>query len=459
MTASEKRKAPVRILVVDDEPIVVDSLAEWFRQDGYDVDVARNAKEALRRVAERRHDIAVIDIRMPGMDGLELQRRLADANPDLTVIVMTGYASVESAVQALKAGAYDYITKPFDPDELSHLIRRASEHRSLRSENLRLKESLATMAEPPSIVGDSPGIRRILELVETVAPTDATVLVRGESGCGKELVARAIHAHSPRRFEPLVTVNCGALAEGVLESELFGHEPGSFTGAQGRRKGKFELADGGTIFLDEIGAVAPKVQVEMLRVLEEKTVTRVGGQEAIAVDFRVVAATNQDLEAMVREGTFRDDLYWRLNVFTIPIPSLRERPEDIPLLTQHFLDRYAQAMNRKPMRLCDEALEVLCRYQWPGNVRELQNAMERAMVVGQPPEIRVADLPVRITGAPMEQGARSLAAVERRHIIEVLDSTDWNISQAARVLEVDRSTLYNKLRDYDLKRPTGAGVA
>jgi DNA-binding NtrC family response regulator len=456
MSTREEHKAAARILVVDDEPIVMESLSDWFRQDGYEVESARSAKEALRRLADGPFDIALIDIRMPGMDGLELQRLISSSHPDLTVIIMTAYASVESAVRALKAGAYDYITKPFDPDELSHLIRRAGEHRSLRSENLRLKQRLEREAAPPAIVGASAAIRRVVDLIGSVAGTDATVLVRGESGCGKEIVARAIHAGSPRRYNPLVIVNCGALAEGVLESELFGHEQGSFTGARGRHKGKFELADGGTIFLDEIGAVSPKVQVELLRVLEEKTVTRVGGQDPVPVDFRVVAATNQDLERMVREGSFRDDLYWRLNVFTIAIPPLRERPEDIPLLAEHFLDHYARAMNRKPMRLSSTAAEALRRYAWPGNVRELQNAMERAVVVGRPPLVEVSDLPARIVGAPALEGPRSLAAVERRHILEVLESTDWNISQAARILEVDRGTLYNKLRAYDLQRPVDA---
>jgi DNA-binding NtrC family response regulator len=282
---SDKRKPGTSILVVDDEYIVLESLAEWFRQDGYHVDAARNGKEALSRVAQGHYDIAFIDIKMPGMDGLELQGRLASADPDMTIIVMTAYASVESAVKSLKAGAYDYITKPFDPDELSHLVKRATEHRSLRSENIRLKEHLQSIALPTGIVGSSPGMRHVLDLIDSVAETDATVIIKGESGTGKELVCRAIHARSARRYNPLVVVNCGALAEGVLESELFGHEKGAFTGAQYRHKGKFELADGGTIFLDEIGAVGQRVQVDLLRVLEDKVVTRVGGQSPIPVDF------------------------------------------------------------------------------------------------------------------------------------------------------------------------------
>jgi transcriptional regulator with GAF, ATPase, and Fis domain len=293
----------------------------------------------------------------------------------------------------------------------------------------------------------------VLDLIASVAETDATVLIKGESGTGKELVCRAIHARSARRYNPLVVVNCGALAEGVLESELFGHEKGAFTGAQYRHKGKFELADGGTIFLDEIGAVTQRVQVELLRVLEEKVVTRVGGQDSIPADFRVIAATNQDLESMVRAGEFREDLYWRLNVFTIEIPPLRERPQDIPLLAEHFLDRFARAMNRKPLRLSPEALEALKGYEWPGNVRELQNAIERAVVVGSPPTVAVQDLPLRVTDAPARPRTRSLEEVEKAHIGAVLDSCNWNITQAARILEVDRGTLYNRLKNYGLKRP------
>jgi DNA-binding NtrC family response regulator len=454
MSDTTRKEPAVSILVVDDEPIVLQSLGDWFRQDGYAVDTASNAKEALRLAAAHQHDIALLDIKMPGVDGLELQERLSREVPDLTVIVMTAYASVESAVRALKAGAYDYITKPFDPDELSHLVRRATEHRSLKFENERLKEQLVTAAGASPLVGVSAAMRHVQELIEAVAGSEATVLVRGESGTGKELVARAIHAASPRRFGPLVVVNCGALPEGVLESELFGHEKGSFTGAQFRHKGKFELADGGTLFLDEIGTVTPRVQVELLRVLEEKSVTRLGGTTAVKTDFRVVAATNQDLEATVREGKFRDDLYWRLNVFVIDLPPLRERPEDIPALAEHFLDRFTTAMNRPPMRFSPAALEVLRAHGWPGNVRELQNAIERAVVLGKPPTIEVADLPLRVGSGAGRPGPLSLEELERAHIRRVLESCDWNISQSAKLLGIDRGTLYAKIRRYGYERAT-----
>ena len=449
--------AKLRILIVDDEVIVRDSLGAWFRQDGHEVGLASSGKEALKLVSPGRWDIALVDIKMPGMDGLELQGRLSAADPELTIILMTAYASVESAVSAMKAGAYDYIVKPFDPDDLSMLIRRAAEQRTLRAENIFLKKSLESVAAPPPFLGDSPAMKHVLELVATVSASDTTVLITGESGTGKELVARAIHAGSARRYHPMVVVNCGALPEGILESELFGHEAGAFTGARGRHKGKFEAAEGGTVFLDEIGELSAKVQVELLRVLEDKVVVRLGGNAPVAVDFRTIAATNRDLAASVKAGDFREDLYWRLNVVNIHIPPLRERPEDTPLLAAHFLERFTRAMNRRPMRFSPAALEALAGYPWPGNVRELQNAIERAVVVGQGPLVEPADLPLRITRTPADPGPGSLAEAEKAHILSVLDASGWNISRAARVLDVDRVTLYNKIRKYELKKPDHGG--
>jgi DNA-binding NtrC family response regulator len=444
------------ILVVDDETIVRASLADWFREEGYRVDAVESGAEALRRVAASRYDIALVDVKMPKMDGLELQARLTAADPDLTVVIMTAYASVETAVRALKAGAYDYIVKPFDPDELTHLIQRAKEHRSLKSENVRLRQSLEARSDPAPVIGRSAAMRRVLDAIEAVAGSDATVLIRGESGTGKELVARAIHTRSPRRFNPLVEVHCGALAEGILESELFGHEKGAFTGAHYHHKGKFEQADGGTIFLDEIGDVSPRVQVELLRVLEEKAVTRVGGKRPIPVDFRVVAATNRDLDEEMRRGQYRADLFWRLNVVAIEVPPLRERPEDIVALAEHFLDRFALSMNRKGLTLAPETVDVLRAYPWPGNVRELQNSIERAVVLGTPPLIRPQDLPVHVRApAPGLAPARTLEEVERAHIQAVIEEAAWNISGEARVLDVDRGTLYNKIRKYGLQQAHG----
>jgi two-component system, NtrC family, response regulator HydG len=457
-TSVANKVAPLSILVVDDEPIVVQSLGDWFRQDGHRVDTAQSSREALSLVSEKEYDLAFLDIKMPGVDGLELQQRLAAAKPDLTVIIMTAYASVDTAVKALKAGAYDYIAKPFDPEELSLLVRRAGEHRSLRTENLRLKERLEAASEPTPIVGVSQAIHHVLELVNAVAVTDATVLIKGESGTGKELAARAIHAQSKRRYGPMVVVNCGALAEGLLESELFGHEKGAFTGAMFRHRGKFEMADGGTLFLDEIGTITAKVQVELLRVLEEHAVTRVGGRTPTPVDFRVIAATNEDLEAAVKRGDFREDLYWRLNVFTIEMPPLRTRPEDIVPLAESFLDRFTRSMNRKPMRFSDAAITALRAYSWPGNVRELQNAVERAIVVGTPPLLEPKDFPMRVTETPPSgNGSQSLAEAERTHILAVLEAHDWNISNCARILEIDRGTLYHKIEKYGLEKARAAG--
>jgi DNA-binding NtrC family response regulator len=446
-------KAPLRILVVDDEAIVRESLGGWFRQDGYSVHTVQSAAEALRACEPGLYDIALLDVKMPGMDGLELQSRLAAADPALTIVMMTAYASVETAVRAMKAGAYDYIVKPFDPDDLSMLVKRAAEQRSLRAENERLKHRLDTAGAPPPIVGTSPSIRRVQELIATVSATDATVLVSGESGTGKELVARAIHAGSSRRYGPLVVVNCGALPDGILESELFGHAAGAFTGARARHQGKFELADGGTIFLDEVGELSAHVQVELLRVIEDKAVTRLGARAPVKTDFRVVAATNRDLQQRVREGAFREDLYWRLNVFPLAIPPLRERPEDVRELADHFLARFCRAMSRKPMRLSDEAAAALGAYAWPGNVRELQNAIERAVVVTAGDVVEASALPLAVTSAPSPQRPRSLADVERAHLDATLRECGWNVSQAARVLDVDRATIYSMMKRWSLKRP------
>jgi two-component system, NtrC family, response regulator HydG len=454
------------ILVVDDEPSVRHSLASWFKKDGYDVATAENATSALSCLRDRLYDVVLLDIRMPGMDGMELQEHIHRLDPGIAVIMITAFASVETAVRALKQGAFDYVTKPIDPDELSHLVARAFEQRRLRSENRQLRESLDTgLVGSDAIVGDSLAIRKMRELIEHVAPTDATVLIRGESGTGKELVARAIHAASPRRYFPIVPVNCGALAESLLESELFGHERGAFTGAQLRRKGKIEMADGGTLFLDEVGAVSAKMQVDLLRVLEGREVVRVGSNRPLKVDFRVLCATNEDLEKAVAEGRFREDFYYRVNVFTIEVPPLRARASDVPLLAEHFLRHFARQMDKRIEAISPEAMALLVAHHWPGNVRELANAIERAMVVGKPPAIRPEDLPllrrgggVGGVGGGVGGGGESLADVERRHVAEVLERTGWNVSRTAEVLAVDRATVYNKIKRYGLERPAGVAA-
>ena len=439
-----------RILIVDDELVVRDSLGKWFVSEGYQARPVASAREALEAIQQLEFDIALIDIKMPGMDGMELQSRLREADPDLTVVIMTGYASVETAVQALKRGAYDYITKPVDPDELSHLVGKALEHRRARREVARLREDLQEIFPSTELIGKSPAMKSVLEHLEMVAPTDATVLITGESGTGKEVVARAIHAASPRRYMPMVAIHCGALTETLLESELFGHERGAFTGAQYRKKGKFEVADGGTVFLDEISDISLKTQTDLLRVLQEKEIVRVGGSQPIKVDFRCIAATNKNLEGLVKAGTFRPDLYYRLHVFCIELPPLRDRREDIPLLVSHFLNKFCMATSRPVPQLTQEAMDLLMRHDWPGNVRELENAVERALVVCRGPEIRGGDFSFQFQTEPMPPG-RTLDDVERTHIERVLRETDGNLSRAARILDIDRTTLYNKLRRYGLK--------
>jgi two-component system, NtrC family, response regulator HydG len=448
--ASSSIRTKGRILIVDDELVVRDSLGKWFTSEGYTARPVGSAREALEVIQQAEFDIALLDIKMPGMDGMELQARLREADPDLTVVMMTGYASVDTAVQALKRGAYDYITKPVDPDELSHLISNALEHKRARREVVRLREDLQEVFPSTALIGKSPVMKKVVELIEMVAPTDATVLITGESGTGKEVVARAIHAAGPRRYMPMVTIHCGALTETLLESELFGHEKGAFTGAQYRKKGKFEIADGGSVFLDEISDISLKTQTDLLRVLQEKEIVRVGGNQPIKVDFRCIAATNKNLETLVKAGTFRPDLYYRLHVFCIDLPPLRDRREDLPLLVNHFLNKFCSATSRPVPQISAEALEVLLRHDWPGNVRELENAVERALVVGRGPEIRPGDFSFQFQQDEPRAG-KSLDDVERAHIERILRETQHNLSRAARILDIDRTTLYNKLRRYGLR--------
>jgi len=439
-----------KLLIVDDELSVRDSLGKWFREEGYDVATAESASEALTRLGEQRWDAALVDIKMRGTDGIELQRRMHEADPNLMVIMMTGYASVETAVAALKNGAYDYVTKPLDPDEIAHLVKKALAHKQTVQENALLRETVAEMARPEEMIGQSAAMQNVFDAIETVGPTDATVLITGESGTGKELVARAVHQASPRRFHPFVVIHCGALTETLLESELFGHEKGAFTGAQYRKKGKFEIAEGGTVFLDEIGDISLKTQTDLLRVLQEHEIVRVGGTQAIKVDFRCVAATNKDLEKLIEEGRFRPDLFYRLNVFRVELPALRDRRDDIPLLVNHFAQKFSLQMNKKINRVSPNAMNLLQQQPWPGNVRELENAVERAMVVAQEPEIREQDFVLKAAannGAP-----KSLEEMEKAHILRTLEACNWNQSRAAEVLDIDRVTLHHKLKKYGWSR-------
>jgi DNA-binding NtrC family response regulator len=440
----------ISILIVDDEDSVRDSLYNWFIEDGYRVECAEDAKKALNILESEDFDIILADIKMPGMDGLEMLKRIKNLRKDSAVIMMTAFATVDTAVQALKDGAFDYVTKPFDPDDLSHLIRNASRQITLTEENELLREKLVSLENVESLVGKSEPMRKVLKEIESVAPSNASVIITGESGTGKELVARAIHSNSPRRFFPLVSVHCGALTESLLESELFGHEKGAFTGAVYNRKGRFEMADSGSIFLDEIATISPKMQVELLRVLETRSFMRVGGTKEITSDFRVICATNRDLKGMVEKGLFREDLFYRLNVVNINVPPLRERTEDIPLLVDYFIRKYCITMNRPVINIETAALKRLEEFSFPGNIRELENMIERAIVVGNGKKITSKDLP--IGKETIVSGVESLDDLEKNHIISILAKYSWNISAAAKALKVDRVTLYNKIRKYDISQ-------
>jgi DNA-binding NtrC family response regulator len=441
-----------RILIVDDEFSMRDSLTQWFLEDGHLVEAAESGEEALRRLDGDEFDVALLDIKMPGMDGMELLERIRRTHPETRIIMITAFAAVDTAVRALKRGARDYVTKPVDPDELSQVVARAIEEaQSARARGGPAGERDAALADP--IVGQSPAIQRVRALIAQVAKTDATVLIRGESGTGKELIARAIHGASARRHFSLISVNSGALSESLLESELFGHEKGAFTGAQYRRKGKLEMADGGTLFLDEVATLTSKSQIDLLRVLETKEFTRLGGTQTVTVDFRVLCATNEDLEQHVRDKRFREDLYYRINVFSIEAPTLRERKADIPLLAEHCIHRLSQKLGKPVAGLSPGALERLMAHPWRGNVRELANVIERAMIVAAGPRIEASDLslsPADEAEAPA--GGESLVEMEHQHIRRVLEQSHWNISQAARVLKVDRATLYNKIKRYGLHK-------
>lgn len=441
-----------KILIVDDELSVRKSLEHWFLEDGFAVDTAEDGNAALEHLQEGFYDIYLVDIKMPGMDGITLQKKIKEIHEDALVVIITAYASVDTAVEALKHGAFDYVTKPVDPDDLSNLIRNALKQKELTEENVRLKEQISELGMGEKIIGESAEMQRVFNMIEQVAETDSTVLIRGESGTGKELIARAIHTQSHRKYFPIVAVNCGSIPETLLESELFGHEKGAFTGAQYRRKGKLEMADGGTLFLDEVGDITQKMQVDLLRVLEEKTFTRLGGNEEIESDFRLICATNRDLEEAVEEGDFRKDLYYRINVFSIFIPPLEERRSDIIPLADYFIKQYARSMAKPVRELTQDAKDILLQHPWPGNVRELENAIERAIVVGEGDTIEAEDLPLQIKEGSEEPNGMSLESMEKAHIQHVLNEMDGNVTQSAKLLGIDRVTLYNKMKKYGIKR-------
>ncbi len=471
---SEKRKG--KLLVVDDDRLVLRAVSEALNRDGYEVVSVLDPVEALAVAKDTSFDALVSDIKMPNLSGIDLLKAFKAAQPDLEVVMMSGHGTIETAVECMKLGAYDYLAKPFERlDDFCMRVSRAVERRALKKRTAVLEDALVAVKEYEGMIGQSSQMAAVFKLVDQVGPTTATVLIRGESGTGKELVAKAIHYRSPRKSKPFIAVNCSALTETLLESELFGHVKGSFTGAVSNKRGLFEAADGGTIFLDEIGDVSPATQVRLLRVLQEGEIKRVGSTEAVSVDTRVIAATNVDLEKARAEGRFREDLYYRLNVITLSLPPLRDRPGDVPLLAQHFLKVFAEKMGKKVSSISNEAMQLLVQNRWVGNVRELENAVERAVVLTQSESVGADDLPPHfketpkgispsadaevfsLTHLPFAQAkALAVGAFERRYLSALLDKTAGNITAAALAAGMDRSNFRRLLKDAGLR---GSGAA
>ena len=439
-----------KILIVDDEINLLESLGDLLKKKGFFVGTAKNGPEALERFKEHFFDIAIVDLKMPKMGGGKLLEIIKERYPQTVVIILTGYGTIRSAVTAMQKGAYDYLIKPCMPDEVLRIISKITEEQKLREENRFLRQELERKGE---IITRNEKMRKLKDLIKQVAHSDVTVLITGKTGTGKELVARAVHYESPRRRKLFIKVNCAALAEGVLESELFGHERGAFTDAYLQRRGRFELADGGTLFLDEVGDIPPSVQVRLLRVLQEGEFERVGGEESIKVDVRIIAATNQDLSQAIKEKRFREDLFYRLNVVSLNLPLLRERKEDIPLLADYFLRKF-KGTNKRVEGISKEALHALLSYEWPGNVRELENAMERAVVLAKGPLIKIKDLALYPSGLSVSLSlpSRSLRGVEMYLLSNILEDTNWNLKKAAETLQISRTTLYSKIKKHGLKK-------
>lgn len=448
-----------KVLIVDDEQSMVEFLENMLTKDGYEVLTATEGKKAIEIAEAYSPDIIITDIRMAPVSGMDLLRQVKKHNPETNVVMITAFGSIEGAVEAMKVGAYDYITKPFKIKEIRSVVRRAMSTKRLLGEDESLRSKLKKRYSFSNIISRSQKMLYIYQVIEKVAKSTTSILIYGESGTGKELVARAIHYNSPRADEPFVSVNCAALPETLLESELFGHEKGSFTGAISTKKGLFEVANGGSFFLDEVGETSPAIQVKLLRVLQEREIKRVGGIKNIKVDVRIIAATSKDLEKEMKEGNFREDLFYRLNVIPINLPPLRERKKDIPLLVEHFLRRYAQREGKGKMRVSPEAVELLCGYNWPGNVRELENAIERAVTLSETELISARELPDKIKeGALASREKEGLTfkaktdEYEKGLILEKLRSTGWNISEAAKQLKLTRQDLQYKIKKYGLTK-------
>jgi DNA-binding NtrC family response regulator len=442
-----------RILIVDDELIMRESLRGWLERDGHAVAAAPSGEEALEMLKKTRFDILLVDIKMEGISGLEVLKQVKEGDPDVAVVMITAFGSISTAIEAMKNGAYDYLLKPFDPNALGVLIEKIVERQAQNRENFYLKEQFRERNRFESMIGQSKPMQAVFEIICDIAPTDSTILITGETGTGKGLAAKAIHTHSPRCEGPFVVVNCGAIPEHLMESELFGHQKGAFTDAKETKKGRLELAHGGTLFLDEIGEISMRMQIDMLRVLEDHVFYRVGGTQPIEVDFRVISATNRDLKAAIKNAIFREDLYYRLNVITFKMPSLRERKEDIPLLADHFLLRFAEETNKAIDGISRAAIDEMMLYDWPGNVRELENAIERAVVIGKQRKIPSEDLPFYCAQHFSAPENDSLREIEKAHILRILNENLWNITRSARILEIDRTTLHSKINRYDIRKP------
>ncbi len=459
----------VRILVVDDEMIVCESCKRILEEEGYEVETALSGKEAFDKMKVSPFDIVITDLKMPGIDGMEVLRTFRKEYPDLIIIMITGFSTVETAVEAMKLGAFDYIPKPFTPDEVSIVVKKAIEKKSLMAENIYLRQELQEKYGFHNIVGKSKKMQEIYRVIAKVATTDSTVLIYGQSGTGKELIARAIHFNSPRREKQFVPVDCAVLSENLLESELFGHVRGSFTGAVTTKPGLFEVADGGTVFLDEVGNISLSIQAKLLRVLQEREFTPVGGTKAKKVDIRLIAATNKDLEKMIKEETFREDLYYRLNIVPIYLPALRERQEDIPLLAVHFLKKYAEEMGKAIKGFTPEAMEKLMRYSWQGNVRELENVIERTVVMIDDEMVRVEHLilpgqqekeilenQIPMTSDELKEikkqvREKAVEEIERAFVLNALERHQWNVTKAAEEVGMLRPNFQALMRKYNLR--------
>jgi len=435
--------------------IIRESLAGWLERDGHDISTAASGEDAIELLKTNHFDILLVDIQMDGISGIDVLKHVKEHYPDIDIIMITAFGSIPSSVKAMKLGAYDYLLKPFDPDELGVLIQKLIQHQEQIRENLFLREEYKEKTRFESMIGQAKPMQQIFDLIMDIKDTESTILITGETGTGKGLAAKAIHTNSPMNNGPFVSVNCGAIPKHIMESELFGHQKGAFTDAKETKKGRLEMAYGGTLFLDEIGEISMRMQIDLLQVLEDKIFYRVGGTQSIETNFRVIAATNRNLEEAIKDKHFREDLYYRLNVITFEMPTLRDRKEDIPLLAEHFLQRFIQETNKSVDRISRAAMDELMLYEWPGNVRELSNSIERAVVVCKTHTIQPEDLPIfRPEYVECQPAGFSLSEIEKDHILKILNSNDWNIAKSASILGIDRSTLYNKIKRYQLDKPS-----